>query len=412
MFPKRVSSAMGAALMAAGMTSAQPVVTPVGQIGGFYSYVGGISGYGWSIASSYRTASNDMHACRWTPATGVQDLGTLGGVHPQGFVLTYGLAISGSGDVITGQSLILGGKPRAFRWTSRGGMESLGTLGDDSRGLAVSADGGTIAGDYYASTTIDFLAFRWTASTGMQPLGTLGGARSTVRGLSADGKVIAGWSLVAGPGTERAFRWSESAGMQSLGTLGGSESYASAISADGAVVAGQASVEDGAYHAFRWTTIGGMQDLGTLGGSGSYAASINGPGTIIVGSATTAGFATRAFIWSPSLGMVDLNDYLPTLGVDLSDWTLFEARVISRDGTAILASAGYRGNSTWEDVLITGVPLPCEADVDADGFVTFGDFDAFVTAMEMGDASSDFNNDGFLTFEDFDAFVAAFEAGC
>ena len=53
-----------------------------------------------------------------------------------------------------------------------------------------------------------------------------------------------------------------------------------------------------------------------------------------------------------------------------------------------------------------------EADFDADGFVTFSDFDTFVTALEAGDASSDFNDDGFLTFEDFDAFVAAFAAGC
>jgi hypothetical protein len=54
----------------------------------------------------------------------------------------------------------------------------------------------------------------------------------------------------------------------------------------------------------------------------------------------------------------------------------------------------------------------CAADYNADGFLDFTDFDAFVTAFEAGDAGSDFNADGFIDFTDFDAFVSAFELGC
>lgn len=54
----------------------------------------------------------------------------------------------------------------------------------------------------------------------------------------------------------------------------------------------------------------------------------------------------------------------------------------------------------------------CPSDFDADGFITFNDFDAFVTSFEAGEAVADFNRDGFLTFEDFDAYVSAFEGGC
>ena len=58
-------------------------------------------------------------------------------------------------------------------------------------------------------------------------------------------------------------------------------------------------------------------------------------------------------------------------------------------------------------------PVPsCPADFNADGFLTFEDFDAFVAAFSAGQPISDFNNDGFITFDDFDAFVLAFEAGC
>jgi hypothetical protein len=51
-------------------------------------------------------------------------------------------------------------------------------------------------------------------------------------------------------------------------------------------------------------------------------------------------------------------------------------------------------------------------DFNGDGFLTFEDFDDFVTAFEAGKPSTDYNNDGFLTFEDFDAFVVAFQQGC
>ncbi|MDX2117146.1 MAG: hypothetical protein SFY96_03075 [Planctomycetota bacterium] len=55
----------------------------------------------------------------------------------------------------------------------------------------------------------------------------------------------------------------------------------------------------------------------------------------------------------------------------------------------------------------------CGADFNADGFVDFSDFDAFVACFEgSGCVAADFNADGFIDFTDFDAFVSAFEQGC
>ncbi|MDX2119222.1 MAG: laminin B domain-containing protein [Planctomycetota bacterium] len=54
----------------------------------------------------------------------------------------------------------------------------------------------------------------------------------------------------------------------------------------------------------------------------------------------------------------------------------------------------------------------CPSDFTCDGFLEFGDFDAFVDAFESGEPRADFDADGFITFEDFDAFVLRFEAGC
>jgi CubicO group peptidase (beta-lactamase class C family) len=61
-------------------------------------------------------------------------------------------------------------------------------------------------------------------------------------------------------------------------------------------------------------------------------------------------------------------------------------------------------------------PLPCTADFNADGFLDFFDYDAFVECFEGGPCppgkSADFNADGFADFFDYDAFVASFEQGC
>lgn len=57
-------------------------------------------------------------------------------------------------------------------------------------------------------------------------------------------------------------------------------------------------------------------------------------------------------------------------------------------------------------------PATCAADFNADGFLTFEDFDTFVESFQIGESKADFNADGFITFEDFDSFVEAFSVGC
>lgn len=54
----------------------------------------------------------------------------------------------------------------------------------------------------------------------------------------------------------------------------------------------------------------------------------------------------------------------------------------------------------------------CAADFNADDFIDFFDYGAFVEAFETGTLSADSNRDGFIDFFDYDAYLAAFEAGC
>ncbi|MCC6426232.1 MAG: hypothetical protein IT435_05375 [Phycisphaerales bacterium] len=54
----------------------------------------------------------------------------------------------------------------------------------------------------------------------------------------------------------------------------------------------------------------------------------------------------------------------------------------------------------------------CPADFDGSGFVDTDDYDAFVSAFELGEGTTDFDCTGFVDTDDFDAFVRAFERGC
>lgn len=93
-----------------------------------------------------------------------------------------------------------------------------------------------------------------------------------------------------------------------------------------------------------------------------------------------------------------------------------QAYVFSTEGIYDVTFVAWDANGKFVDsdpiTIRFRVGPACDADFNADGFLDFTDFDAFVGAFEAGSESSDFNGDGFLDFTDFDAFVGAFEAGC
>ncbi|MCC6228478.1 MAG: hypothetical protein IT432_04545 [Phycisphaerales bacterium] len=144
--------------------------------------------------------------------------------------------------------------------------------------------------------------------------------------------------------------------MQNLGVLaGGSISLAFGISGDGSIVTGSGDSAIGT-RAFRWTSGGGTQSLGSVSGFDfSEGYGISGNGQSIVGGCGGASSAI-AFLWTPALGMVDLNTYLPTLGVDLTGWTLNIARGISADGSVIAGDGTFNGEA--RSFVVSNVPAP------------------------------------------------------
>jgi probable HAF family extracellular repeat protein len=292
--------------------------------GGYGSVARGVSADGSVVVGSARNAAELLRAFRWTTSGGIQDLGTLGGDS------SWALGVSADGSVVVGSAQNAAGRWRAFRWTAAGGMQDLDALGGyRSEAYGVSADGSVVVGSA-RNAAGQLRAFRWTAARGMQDLGTLGGDESQAWGVSADGSVVVGVAENAA-GQGRAFRWTAGRGMQDLGTLGVNGSDANGVSADGSVVVGVATNAAGQGRAFRWTAAGGMQDLGTPSGDWSWADAVSADGSVVVGWANGG-----AFCWTAAGGMEDLNTTYAHLLTDGS--VLIEARAISPDGRYIVGS--------------------------------------------------------------------------
>ncbi|MDF2395657.1 HAF repeat-containing protein [Pseudomonas sp. 3MA1] len=265
----------------------------LGTLGGDYSLAYAISADG-SVVVGKAATPDSAHAFKHSDATGMIDLGTLGGAS------SSANGVSADGAVVVGDSLNLQGRTRAFKHTEATGMIDLGTLKADNSGdalaTAVSGDGSVVVGlaDIDSASNVQH-AFKHTDANGMTDLGTLGGTASGAWGVSANGLVVVGSSETI-TGATQAFKHTDENGMVGLGSWGG-DSSAHAVSADGRVVVGFAITAEGDSHAFRHTDADGMIDLGTLGGQQSAATAVSADGNIAVGMSQTANGALHAALW-------------------------------------------------------------------------------------------------------------------
>jgi probable HAF family extracellular repeat protein len=160
----------------------------------------GVSPDGGTI-TGWTTTSNGIRAFRWTAATGVRDLGTLGGSE------SAGEEVSANGAALVGQARDRNEFWRAFCWTAAAGMEELGTLGGPmSRAFGVSDNGSVIVGrSLTTSSSASETAFRWTTKNRMQDFkrellnagvaSVQGWTLTTALRVSADSTVIVGFGL-------------------------------------------------------------------------------------------------------------------------------------------------------------------------------------------------------------------------
>jgi probable HAF family extracellular repeat protein len=402
-------------------------LTGLGTLSGETDSLGfGVNADGTVVVGAAGSNNNYHRAFRWTRAGGMQDIGVPG-------LFAFAHAVSADGLVVVGVGDPDGGGNSAFRWSAGGGMVRLNRLPGwgYSDSYSVNADGSVVSGYCYSPTSKR--AVRWTSSNVgggvMEPLTTFQTSCPApfwqgYGGISADGTVISGDGTAAGATCSgHAFRWtSDGAGggtLEDLGHLPGqfaTDSLAFGLSADGRVVVGssQASNNDQAY---RWSAATGMQDIGTAltGGEGwSEADAANADGSSVVGWAADP--EIHAMLWTAAHGSVDLNVYLPTLGIDLTGWTLKYATSISADGRIIVGYGSH--GATYNEAWIADLGPACYANCDASTtppVLNINDFVCFQTRFAAGDSRA--NCDGsttapILTINDFVCFQTRFAAGC
>jgi probable HAF family extracellular repeat protein len=234
-----------------------------------------------------------IDAFLWTPSTGMQDLGSLGGTY------TYGFAINTAGDV-AGQSDLEASSMHAFLWTASTGIKDLGVLHNGFEAFSVGQgidDHDRVVGWEDGPNGLMALLF---ANGKIYDLQKQVG-ESFVTSYAIDNR-----GQIAGESNPDGVVWTKAKGLTHLGTLyQGSSSQASAISPSGAVLAGHDLYQGNIFTALAWIADStGNYVLNNVGAGQAYGAN---DGCQVVGVSGTL----QAFVWTPMDGRKDLNTLIP-----------------------------------------------------------------------------------------------------
>lgn len=288
------------------------------------------------FAASLGSGNHGLAACAGGPA--ITLLPTLGGSD------LY-VNDAPAGGLVTGFSSLPGDSAfHAFLYGPA--IVDLGTLGGESRGVAVNR-GGQVAGtsDLLDSSgnVVATHAFLYDGSR-MIDLGTLGGNDSWAVDINAGGEVVVN-SLLADDFTLEPFVYRNGV-VTHLGPLGGSAT-AVGLTDDGAI-AGNIVYGGASWHGFLWRE-GILTDIGTLGGDYCVITDLNASGDV-VGESWDRNYDLRAFLYADgqmvNLGSID-NAYCSAVAVNDARQVIGVYWPIMGDQRAFFYSSGVmRGLGT------------------------------------------------------------------
>lgn len=410
--------------------------------GQFYSEGWGVSADGRVATGLSVTGGSGIAqittAFWWDPSAGIQPACAINGVNSHGSGLSHDGTVA-VGWVDFGFFSTLG--IQAYINTAAGGTVLLGDLPDGqtgqarSYGIAISGDGQIVVGNGESGRGQE--AFYCRVATGeLVAMGSLNHNvwGSWASGVSADGSVIIGNSYAAA-GQTQAYRWTQATGMIGIGYLPAAPgvvpiSQAESISADGLVIVGESRSVDSAYgmETFRWTPAGGFTRLGDFAGGTfqSWAFAASADGSVVVGKGMIEGTpgpfgpqsAPRAFIWDSAHGLRDLRQVLVDAGANLTGWVLTEARGISADGLTIVGTGTDPDLHTQAWIAHLPPAPSCYANCDgssAPPILNVSDFICFLNRFGAGDSYANCDNSTTpptLNVSDFICYMNAYSAGC
>lgn len=239
--------------------------------------IGALSGGSMIAGNTLVTSNGNMISSAFTnPATGFPEIstynlatsswtnrGALSPTSPGGGESTpYGM--SPDGNTIVGLSFLDSASVHAVKWTPSSGMVDLGSIvpGRDSRANGVSADGNVIVGWQDEETGIR-RGVKWVDGTESFITDNTGSYVDEAQGVSADGSTIIG----GGGGNPTPYIWNAATGLTYITHPNASTFFrggTTGISADGKTVIGYYRPLGGppmAGEGFIWTPTGGRVKL-------------------------------------------------------------------------------------------------------------------------------------------------------
>lgn len=293
---------------------------------------------------------------------------------PSGYGLSYnyGTGVSGNGDILLMNPLILG-RSRAFHWTTKLGWQSLPCppefLGTYAAGMSHSGD---VTVGEATITTNRLRAVRWLGTTAIEDLGLPAGFdQGSARGVSGDGQFIVGQVGPPFASGSFPFVWTPETGFTVIPNLPGStDGWANGVSYDGSVVVGLCSFGIGvSSRAFVWTRADGTRDL----------------------------FQEFARYGLNTIGVVQASDLL----------------YVSYDGREF---AGSCGGCVWYARLPQGFACFANCDLSTTPpYLSVADFSCFLNFFIAGNTDANCDQSTappVLNVNDFFCFLNRFAAGC